>query len=220
MKASVDLSPGGATSQLMQLGTSRYELTIRLEPAVVDTGWRTDGRRRVRAHLRVSGWGPLNLGKIWVDLPVALLDEKNPGTAVLTWKIAKTPPHTRLVDERQETGLQSSGFVVSGLESLGLPAIGVQGPGHVPPVTGELVNRFGAPVVMELNIRRDAPAGDHPVNAVFTYWNSVRWESSRTTVTLHINNWHDRWGEISDPVTFVVGVLAGFVLGVLTVFHP
>jgi hypothetical protein len=219
----IDFSPGGPLDQLRVRAPPVYEITIRLVPPRISVGWRTNGKRKVVLWIRLSGFGEFGMTKLWVDTPEGLLDTSNPGTTYTTIAAKKLDHRRVLIDSGQREGeqtIQSGGFTLHTLPAWDMPVKAPRDDRDLPNVLGEMIGRSGLPAhVAEFNLAKDAKPGDHPITAVLTYASGDHWVTSRTDAVLHVNDWHERWGQYVDPLTFVMGAVVGTAFSLITVLY-
>lgn len=199
---------------------AHYEMTLRIEPPTVSYGWfRSDRESKAKLGVRISGFGPVRAGKIWLDFPAGLLDPDNSGTAYSTVHVEGALPHAKpIVGKFNPVPVQSTGLILSPIETLLLWKRIPTPTSDTPQIIGESMTEIGYPITIDLNISSKAPEGDHSINAVLTYLTPGGWKGCKASTNIRVYTWTEKWSNWLEALG-VIGAIAT-VLAVFLVLKP
>jgi len=207
-------------------GRSAYAPTLRLSSTVVNRGhFRRAKDKIIRIGIRVSGYGRVTSAKLWVDMPIGLLDPSSPGKVWANVSAAPAPAGglKPVIEKHGELDLNEHGFRIGLSVGLFLPDHPFPQEFPTPLIAGETVTAQGEwPITAEANVWHAALEGDYPINAVLTYHDGTDWQTATCTASVHVNSWMERWGRIVNPLTVIlaaVGVIS-VIQAVLSLLSP
>jgi len=189
---------------------ANYEVTLQLDPPAVSYGWiRSKRESTAKLGVRLSGWGAILSGKVFLDFPVGLLEANKPGRCFSTVRVVPSPtdPNQAAIETGEFTpqALDRFGIVVAPINPFVLPTRPFSASDASPQILGETVNASGFPVTVEINISKSAPEGDHPINAILTFLTSNGWHCAKASIRIHVYTWSEKWQ------SWIVGL--GLILG-------
>lgn len=201
---------------------SRYELTMRASPSVLEAGWyRSKGADQFSLGIRISGYGPLSPSKLFLDLPSEILDPKNPGEAYRNLAVQLSGGATQLKWVKQETfRIDRFGTTLGPVGILGKEFTPTLDPHRLPSVVGEMAHvEWGLPIALNLRVSDCAPEGNYPINAVLTYLDpSSGFRTAKATVEVHVCSWEEKWQRALEILGVGVAVVA--TIAAVLVLHP